>query len=144
MKKYRRIINAAAAAAPGVLAKNASLCKNSTLDENMIKGKLVMCTIEKFEEDREEKSNVIRQGGGIGMILVDPFGKDIGFQFEIPVSLIGRTEAEELQAYLNKEKNPVAKILPTTTVLNARTAPKMAIFLQWGLMLSLQILSNQT
>lgn len=38
------------------------------------------------------------------MILVDPFLKDVGFQFVIPGTLIGQEEAQELQEYMMTEK----------------------------------------
>ncbi|KAK9126420.1 hypothetical protein Scep_015266 [Stephania cephalantha] len=132
MKKYSRIVNATTAAAPGVPPKNASFCKNNTLDTNMIRGKIVVCTIDTILDKRREKSIVVRQGGGVAMILVDPLAKDVGFQFVIPATLIDQTEAEELHSYLKTEKNPVAKILPTATILNAEPAPRMAVFSSIG------------
>lgn len=64
----------------------------------------MVCTIENITDDRGEKSIFIKQGGGVGMILVDPIGKDVGFQFVIPATLIGQEEAQELQAYMKLEK----------------------------------------
>ena len=63
-----------------------------------------MCTFETFTDNRREKSIVVRQGGGVGMILVDPFLKDVGFQFVIPATLIGQEEAAQLQAYMMTAK----------------------------------------
>lgn len=32
-----------------------SFCKNNTIDSNLIKGKIVMCTLETFSDDRREE-----------------------------------------------------------------------------------------
>lgn len=81
-----------------------SFCKENTLNATLIKGKIVVCTFETFTDDRKSKSVVVKEGGGVGMILVDPFLKDVGFQFVIPGTLIGQEEAQELQAYMTTEK----------------------------------------
>lgn len=64
----------------------------------------MVCTIETVLDDRKEKSIVIRQGGGVGMILIDPSAKDVGFQFVLPATLIGQEEATLLQEYMASEK----------------------------------------
>jgi hypothetical protein len=81
-----------------------SFCKNNTLDPTLVKGKIVVCTTETFLDNRGEKSIFLRQAGAVGMILVDPPVKDVGFQFVIQGTLIGQEEAEELQAYMITEK----------------------------------------
>ncbi|XVF05194.1 hypothetical protein REPUB_Repub05bG0150800 [Reevesia pubescens] len=126
------LIAGIAAAAKGISPQNASFCKNNTLDAALIKGKIVVCTIETITDIRREKSIVIRQGGGVGMILIDPSAKDVGFQFVLPGTLIGQEEAILLQQYMATDKNPVARIYPTITVLNTKPAPAMAAFSSMG------------
>lgn len=58
------------------------------------------CTIETVNDNRREKSIFLREAGAVGMILVDPLVKDVGFHFVIPGTSIGQEEAEELQAYM--------------------------------------------
>lgn len=133
--EYYGIVTATAAAAAGVPARNASLCMNNTLDPTLIKGKIVLCTAGDFTDARIRKSIAIRQGGGAGMILIDPiFANDVGFQFFTPTTLIGEAEAEAevLYEYLNTTTNPTAKFYPTMTVLNTRPAPVMASFSSMG------------
>ncbi|CAK9179105.1 unnamed protein product [Ilex paraguariensis] len=98
--------------APGIPPQNASFCKNNTLDPTLIKGKIVVCTTELLTDIRAEKAIFVKQGGGVGMILIDPVAKDVIFQFVIHGSVIYPEAAEELQAYMATEKDPVAKILP--------------------------------
>ncbi|RDX61851.1 Subtilisin-like protease SBT5.3, partial [Mucuna pruriens] len=132
MEHSYALIYGSAAAAAGVSATNASFCKNNTLNPTLIKGKIVICTIELFSDDRGEKAKVVKQGGGVGMILIDHNAKDIGFQFVIPSTLIGQDAVEELKVYIKTEKNPIARIDPTITVVGTKPAPEMAAFSSIG------------
>ncbi|ERN13080.1 hypothetical protein AMTR_s00040p00151440 [Amborella trichopoda] len=132
LKGFYGVIPGSAAPLPTIPAANASFCKSNTLEPKLIAGKIVVCTIEKITENRTAKSEVVKEGGGVGMILVDPIAKDVGFQFVIPATVIGQEEALELQTYLSTEKNPVATIYPTSTILNVKPAPKMAVFSSAG------------
>ncbi|KAI3896296.1 hypothetical protein MKX03_009660 [Papaver bracteatum] len=132
MDKYYGIISATSAAANGVPPMNASFCTNNTLDHNLIKGKIVVCTIETVTDSRRKKATVVRDGGGVGMILIDRLLANVGFQFVIPATLIGQDEALVLQEYLTTEKNPTGKINPTTTVFKTSPAPAMAAFSSMG------------
>ncbi|KAK1588594.1 hypothetical protein Q3G72_024861 [Acer saccharum] len=105
METHYSLIAGSSAAAPGIPATNGNFCKNNTLDPTLIKGKIVVCTLEKISDDRREKGIFIGQGGGVGMILIDPLVKDVGFQFVIPATLIGQEEAQELQAYMTMENS---------------------------------------
>ncbi|XP_059663380.1 subtilisin-like serine-protease S [Cornus florida] len=131
-ERYFGLITASAAASPGVPSTNASFCKNNTLDSAVINGKIVVCTIESVFDNRREKAIFVNQGGGVGMILIDPFLTNVAFQFVIPTTFIGQVEAQELQSYMAKEKNPVAKIQQTNTVTFTKPAPKMAVFSSMG------------
>lgn len=57
-----------------------------------------------LRDDRREKAVSVRDAGGLGIILVDPVGQDVGFQFAIPGAVIGQAEAKELQSYMAIEK----------------------------------------
>ncbi|RZC82208.1 hypothetical protein C5167_044998 [Papaver somniferum] len=133
MDKYYGIISATSAAATGVPPENASFCTKNTLDHELIKGKIVVCTIETATDNRREKGIAVRDGGGVGMILIDPLLIDVGFQFVIPAALFGQNEALVLQEYLSTEKYPTGKIIPTTTVFKTSPAPAMAVFSSMGL-----------
>ncbi|KAK8596143.1 hypothetical protein V6N12_064642 [Hibiscus sabdariffa] len=112
------LVAGSAAAAKGVSPNNASFCKNNTLDATLINGKIVVCTIEAITDDRKAKSIFIRQGGGVGIILIDPLAKDVGFQFVLPGTLIGQEEAIQLQEYMKTEKNPTSSVAAPATVLD--------------------------
>ncbi|KAK6119865.1 hypothetical protein DH2020_046390 [Rehmannia glutinosa] len=132
MVSFYGLVAGSAAAAPGIPSKNASFCKNNTLDPALIKGKIVLCTLEEMLDNRREKATVIQQGGGVGLILVDPLATDIAFQFALPGTLISLSEAEKLQVYMSSQKNPVARISRTMTTLPIKPAPEMAMFSSMG------------
>lgn len=60
--------------------------------------------MESATDQRIEKGLFIQQGGGVGMIIIDPAAKSNGFQFVIQATLIGPQEAEELHAYMATER----------------------------------------
>ncbi|KAF8396410.1 hypothetical protein HHK36_018029 [Tetracentron sinense] len=116
MKGSYGVINASAAAAPGVSSKDASLCQNSTLDPTLIKGKIVVC----YNVDGSSESFFVKQAGAVGIIVVRPLAEGIDFGLQIPSTLIERKEAEELKAYLENERhfkkstNYICKLLSLT------------------------------
>ncbi|XP_057806178.1 subtilisin-like serine-protease S isoform X2 [Salvia miltiorrhiza] len=132
MNNFYSLVAGSAAAALGVSSENASFCKSNTLDPALVKGKIVVCTLEIILDHRNEKAAAVKQAGGVGIILVDPLAKDIGFQFEIPGALISIQEAEKLQAHMVSQQNPVARISRTMAVLPTKPAPEMAMFSSAG------------
>ncbi|KAK4440619.1 protein SUPPRESSOR OF K(+) TRANSPORT GROWTH DEFECT 1 [Sesamum alatum] len=132
MKSFYGLVAGSAAAAPGIPSRNASFCKSNTLDPALIKGKIVVCTLEEILDNRIEKAISIKTGGGVGIILVDPVATDIAIQFVLPGALIGLKEAEELQAYMASQKNPMARISQTMAILATKPAPQMAMFSSMG------------
>ncbi|KAL9998225.1 putative tripeptidyl-peptidase II [Helianthus debilis subsp. tardiflorus] len=130
--KQYSIIFGGVAAASGIPSSNASFCKKNTLDSNSIKGRIVVCMLEKLSDDRFEKVTAIEEGGGVGMILIDPVAKYVLGQSVIQSVLIGEAEAEELQTYMKTEKNPTARIYQTVTNVGIKPAPVMAIFSSKG------------
>ncbi|GKB01749.1 subtilisin-like protease SBT5.3 [Tanacetum coccineum] len=117
--KQYSLISGSVAAASGIPSRNAS-------------GKIVVCMLEKLTDDRKEKAVSIKEGGGAGMIIIDPLAKYVLFQSVIPSVLIGQAEARELQMYMNSEKNSTARIYLTVTNVGTKPAPSMAIFSSKG------------
>ncbi|KAI3957261.1 hypothetical protein MKX01_029358 [Papaver californicum] len=133
MDKDYGIVFATDVPALGVQAEIAGYCFNNTLDHKLIKGKIVVCS-SAANELRTSKSQVVKEGGGVGMILIDEFyGDDIGFEYVIPTTTLEPKEIEILQKHLKIEKNATAIIYPTKTeISNTIAAPKMASFSSMG------------
>ncbi|XP_051134598.1 subtilisin-like serine-protease S [Andrographis paniculata] len=132
MSGYNGLIAGSAAAAAGVPSENASFCEMNTLDPSLTKGKIVVCTLRSIFDDRTSKSVAIKEGGGVGIILIDPLAPDIGFQFVLPGTLIGLQEAEQLERYMASYTNPYGRISLTRTISNVKPAPQMAMFSSMG------------
>ncbi|KAI3992839.1 hypothetical protein MKX01_021562 [Papaver californicum] len=130
MDEFHPVIFASDAAAVGISAFNASLCNNGTLDHKLIKGKIVVCRGSGVDD-----ANVVRDGGGVGLIVyINPLTglSDYSLQYVIPTAVLDTKELQALQNYVTLSKNPTVRISPTTTILNATRAPKMAVFSSIG------------
>nr|DAD48595.1 TPA_asm: hypothetical protein HUJ06_018532 [Nelumbo nucifera] len=106
---------------------NASFCEKESLNHTLIKGKIVVC----YDMDSTTVES-IKRGGGVGMILVKSFPKEILRQFEIPGTQISLEQSQLFQSYLSTDKKPIAKISRTVTVLKTRPAPVVASFSSKG------------
>ncbi|KAH9321711.1 hypothetical protein KI387_016350, partial [Taxus chinensis] len=126
------LVAGSSSGALGVSHTNASFCQENTLDPTKIKGKVVVCTMSDSTDSKFLKSFFVKQGGGAGIIVVDPTGADIANQFLIPATVIGEKEAANLMAYLVSDKNPTAFIETTVTVLQVQGRPEMAVFSSLG------------
>ncbi|KAI3832903.1 hypothetical protein MKX03_028585 [Papaver bracteatum] len=147
MDKYYGIILAEDAVADHVLPENAKgvsstclisiFCYEDSLNETLITDKIVVCaaaTPDYVKESRIVKSLVVEIGGGVGMILHDPYiGNDLGFQHTIPTAVLGTKEMKILYKYTKSERNPTATIYGTRTVIHKIIkAPKMDAFSSKG------------
>ncbi|KAI3940230.1 hypothetical protein MKW98_027084 [Papaver atlanticum] len=131
MDKFHPVIFAEDAASAGVTKGNASSCDKGTLDHNLIKGKIVVC-----KGGDTEGAEVLRDGGGVGVILlINPLAglNDYSDQYVIPTTVVDSIELmQALVDYIALSQNPTARISPTTTILNTTPAPKMAVFSSVG------------
>ncbi|KAL3518527.1 hypothetical protein ACH5RR_021116 [Cinchona calisaya] len=109
-----------------------SFCQTNTLNPNLVKGKIVVCKLENDNVDRIQMRVYIRSIGGVALIVIDPSGQDILFNFGIQATVIDQEEATELQTYISTEKNPVARLSQTFTLMSTEPAPAMAMFSSKG------------
>ncbi|WOG92525.1 hypothetical protein DCAR_0311795 [Daucus carota subsp. sativus] len=130
--KFYSLIAGSFAAFPGIPPQNASYCKNNTLDPSLVKGKIVICAMESAADARAEKGLFVIQNGGVGIIIIDPAAKSDAFQIQIKAIFIDLEEAKELLAYIAAERNPIARISQTRTLLMTEPAPEIAEFSSRG------------
>ncbi|KAL6544170.1 hypothetical protein OROGR_010667 [Orobanche gracilis] len=109
------------------------LCKENTLNPNMVKGKIVICL--RGQNARVEKGVVAARAGAAGMILCndESSGNDVSADPHfLPAAHINYENGLTLFAYVNNTKNPEGSITPPKAEINAKPAPFMAAFSSRG------------
>ncbi|KAA8544226.1 hypothetical protein F0562_022238 [Nyssa sinensis] len=101
----------------------AKRCDWGTLDEKKVKGKIVLC-------EGGGDDTVIKEMGGLGMIMSSDDHLDTGFTFLIPAANVDTYEGDKIDKYINSTKNPKAFIYKSRSVNVA--APFVASFSSRG------------
>ena len=61
-----------------------------------------MCRhVESSTESKLAKSRVVKEAGGVGMILIDETDQDVAIPFVIPSAIVGRKTGEHILSYIN-------------------------------------------
>ncbi|MED6133539.1 hypothetical protein PIB30_029233 [Stylosanthes scabra] len=118
---------------PGLPAKDSGFCLDNSLDPNKAKGKIVVCM--RGEGERLKKGLEVERAGGVGFILGNNeiLGNDVPCDPHfIPATAVSYQNVLKLIHYINSSSNPMAYILPGTTVLNTKPAPSVASFSSRG------------
>ncbi|TKY53555.1 Cucumisin protein [Spatholobus suberectus] len=80
------------------------LCLQNSLDENLVKGKIVLC-------DGFQGTTVVGLVSGAAGILVRSLSpKDVAFTFALPAVILSRIDGNLIQSYINLTSNPTAII----------------------------------
>lgn len=110
-----------------------NLCLAGTLDPAAVRRKVVLC--DRGENGRMEKSTVVRDAGGIGMILANTpqDGESLlADPFLLPTVMVGNMAGNKIRRYVISDRNPTAQIPPTPYRLNVRPTPVVAEFSSRG------------
>lgn len=59
---------------------------------------------ESSTESKLQKSVVVKEAGGAGMILVDEADKDVAIPFVIPAAMVGRRTGNLILSYVNRTR----------------------------------------
>lgn len=82
-----------------------SFCLDSSLNETKAKGKILVCRYSgSSSESRMGKSLVVKEAGGVGMILIDETEQGIASPFAIPAVSVGRAVGEKILSYVNSTR----------------------------------------
>ncbi|XVF63650.1 hypothetical protein PTKIN_Ptkin09bG0103700 [Pterospermum kingtungense] len=127
------IIYGKSAKKTGVDENESRMCYPDSMDQEIIKGKIVVCDSEDSSYGPSDKKNEVKKLGGIGIVLIDDESRAVASSFgTFPTTVINSTDGAKILSYINSTKNPVATILPTTTPTKYKPAPTIAYFSSRG------------
>lgn len=79
-----------------------SYCLESSLNSTKARGQVLVCRhAESSTESKLRKSMVVKEAGGVGMILVDEPGKDVAIPFVIPSAVVGKKTGNKILSYIS-------------------------------------------
>ncbi|KAL5698300.1 hypothetical protein ACHQM5_029358 [Ranunculus cassubicifolius] len=106
---------------------NASMCLPGFLDPDSVRGRMVLC--DRGIIGRAAKGAVVRDAGGLGMILANTAVEGEGLDADshlIPAVAVGKTVGDVIRAYATSGSNPTAVLSFGRTELNVRPSPIVA------------------
>ncbi|GAB2222466.1 hypothetical protein Drorol1_Dr00013688 [Drosera rotundifolia] len=124
---------------PLVYAPNVSnstygnLCLSGSLIPAKVAGKIVLC--ERGGNARTQKGEVVRDAGGLGMILAntETYGEELVADAHlIPAAAVGQRTGDLIKAYISSDPNPTATIDFAGTQLGVQPSPVLAAFSSRG------------
>ncbi|XP_061997231.1 subtilisin-like serine-protease S [Rosa rugosa] len=129
MKASASIISASEAFAGYFTPYQSSYCLESSLNKTKARGKVLVCRhAESSTESKLAKSVVVKEAGGVGMVLIDEADMDVAVPFVIPSAIIRRRIGKHLLSYINRTRQPMSRILPAKTTLGLKPAPHVTAF----------------
>lgn len=82
-----------------------SYCLDSSLNRTKAKGKVLVCLhAGSSSESKMEKSIIVKEAGGVGMILIDDADKGVAIPFVIPAATVGKKIGNKILAYINNTR----------------------------------------
>ncbi|KAI4335203.1 hypothetical protein L6164_013872 [Bauhinia variegata] len=114
-------------------SSNSTLCMPGSLDPEVVRGKVVLC--DRGINPRVEKGAVVRDAGGVGMILANTAASSeevVADSHLLPAVEVGRTVGDKIREYVHSDPNPTAILSFGGTVLNVKPSPVVAAFSSRG------------
>ncbi|CAA6672406.1 unnamed protein product [Spirodela intermedia] len=111
----------------------ARLCFLGSLDPEKVKGQIVVCRFGNVSS--VEKGQTVLLAGGVGVIVTSPatLGNHVPANPHVlPAVQLSYGNSLFLDNYISSSTNPVARIIPPTTVVGTKPAPFMAYFSSRG------------
>jgi subtilisin family serine protease len=128
----RTLVLSSAAGLPDKKAEEVALCFPGTLNPAIVTGKVVVC--DRGINARVEKSQVVRDAGGVGMILVNVTEGSVNADLHyVPTVHLGHADRNALVAY-GATANPTVSLTAGTLAVVA--APDLASFSSRGPLLA--------
>ncbi|XP_022864958.1 subtilisin-like protease SBT1.8 [Olea europaea var. sylvestris] len=112
---------------------SSNFCLEGSLDPAIVRGKVVVC--DRGVIERVEKGVVVRDAGGIGMIVANTAASVeelVAHSYIIPALDVGRKAGDIIREYVKTVKKPMAVISFGGTMLNVKPSPVVAAFSSRG------------
>lgn len=75
------------------------------MNRTKAEGKVLVCRhAGSTTESKLAKSEVVKEAGGIGMVLIDDADKDVAIPFVVPAAIVGRQTGYEILSYINRTR----------------------------------------
>lgn len=72
------------------------------MNKTKARGKVLLCRhAESSTESKLAKSVIVKEAGGVGMVLIDEADMDVAIPFVIPSAIIGRRIGKHILSYIN-------------------------------------------
>ncbi|GFQ04108.1 subtilisin-like protease [Phtheirospermum japonicum] len=107
----------------------AATCMTGSLDENLVRGKIVIC--DRGGNARVAKGEVVRKAGGLGVVVanVAPIGEGlVADSHLVPGLAVTESAGLTIRDYINSSPNPRATMVFRGTVVGITPAPVVASF----------------
>ncbi|MED6170641.1 hypothetical protein PIB30_033012 [Stylosanthes scabra] len=114
-------------------SKSSNICLPGSLDPALVRGKVVLC--DRGMNARVEKGRVVRDAGGVGMILANTAesGEElVADSHLLPAVAVGRIVGDQIREYVGSDPRATAVLSFGGTVLNVRPSPIVAAFSSRG------------
>ncbi|KAL8245784.1 hypothetical protein R6Q59_007000 [Mikania micrantha] len=104
-------------------------CIPRSLDQDKVKGKIVLCENKKGPYSAKQKLAAVKRLGAIGMIFVSDNARAVANSYgSFPMATVTENDGKKIITYATKERNPMATILPTVSLTQYKPAPVVAYF----------------
>ncbi|PIN03418.1 Cucumisin [Handroanthus impetiginosus] len=112
---------------------SSNLCLTGSLDPAIVRGKVVLC--DRGINARVEKGAVVRDAGGVGMILANTAASGeelVADSHLLPAVAVGRKVGDMIRQYVKTAVKPTAVLGFGGTVVNVKPSPVVAAFSSRG------------
>ncbi|WCJ26109.1 Subtilisin-like protease [Euphorbia peplus] len=113
---------------------SAAVCEPGYLESAEVKGKIVVCDRGGLV-GRVEKGQVVKDAGGVGMILVNVQAdgySTLADAHVLPASHVSYDDGQKIKSYINLTSTPTAMFLFEGTLIGVKTAPMVSSFSSRG------------